>query len=839
MNISCSKLLVFLMTSTLLFGELCNATNIPCTSSPIAALAACSVNCCGSVSCNCSLTTLLPTSPLKCAYASCVMSALTEASCVEDSSYSAMFASATVLNASCITAVGGSQCTVSQYFNSLACLQTNPCYRQNVSSSVCTADCLSSSLLCFASQGCRVGGTVATIASYCSTLGRQIFPACFDESPVSQGGSGAGCGSSGGCVAVHAASCLKATSSLASLMISSSGSAVVDKNSLTLFIVVGVLALVIATLFVVLVAVCCMLKNLRGTGASPQLSSSSSLNTNNNNNNNYRTGQQGRDVAYLTVPSNGSFPSTATVPTVAGLKKSPVGNGNAVMAWVGRSGTETELTDVKGGTNKTSQQQQQGTSNNNNSYRPSNALLTASVGKSSAVALSDRDDEQVQSIVALLRAGKWQQGRLLGRGSSGTVHLCLLANGVFLAVKVIQIPNLSKAEAHNLQSELSVIPTLNHPRIVRYFHAQMDTQAQEASYWMEFVQGGTLSSLVRSLEQPLQESVGRRYIRQVTEGLAYLHRRKIIHRDVKGENILVDGNGKVKIADFGSSKKHRHGGMSTAGGAAAGGGSVSGGANDTVVGTPQWMAPEVVNMDEEDTGHAVGYDSKVDIWSLGITTAEIMSRGELPWPPLATYWEVLLHIAKHSPVIPAHLTEDCKDFLKQCWIRDPKQRPSAEQLLNHPWLCPAEAADDEWCEDEQPVRVSKAFNDCIDELQQQHDLTHCTAAEPETFSLRSQATIWSQQSGVTTRSSDAVVPASGAGPPMVPVLRYRPAQQGGQGYYDLQEEAILGLEHATPQTPPLVTPQSQSFVRRRSDSIALRARQATDLFAEEVDPETD
>ena len=109
-----------------------------------------------------------------------------------------------------------------------------------------------------------------------------------------------------------------------------------------------------------------------------------------------------------------------------------------------------------------------------------------------------------------------------------------------------------------------------------------------------------------------------------------------------------------------------------------------------MVGTPYWMAPEVVNLatadDATGDGRRDGYGTKADVWSFGIVACEVLSQGGMPWPSFTTYWEVLVHIAEHDPVLPEHVSPPCKEFLKWVLAREPKKRPTAREVVDHPWL---------------------------------------------------------------------------------------------------------------------------------------------------------
>lgn len=295
--------------------------------------------------------------------------------------------------------------------------------------------------------------------------------------------------------------------------------------------------------------------------------------------------------------------------------------------------------------------------------------------------------EMAKGIVRMLRDGKVQRGRLLGRGGSGTVNCCLLGNGSFIAHKELILPQMGKAEVAQISNELKIISRLNHRHCVRYYHAEVSIEKKHVAFWMEFVPGGSLSSLVKSLDGPIAENVAKSYVRQTLQGLAYLHANGVVHRDVKADNVLVDSDGIVKLADFGSSKLVRKStNDSQASFQNAGMGHAS--YTDTMIGTPYWMAPEVVTMDESTTksGDQEGYNHKADIWSLGILACEILCQGEVPWPKFSTYWEILMHISQKDPTLPTAVSALCLEFLKSALTRDPRTRPSARDLLLHPWL---------------------------------------------------------------------------------------------------------------------------------------------------------
>jgi len=158
-------------------------------------------------------------------------------------------------------------------------------------------------------------------------------------------------------------------------------------------------------------------------------------------------------------------------------------------------------------------------------------------------------------------------------------------------------------------------------------------------------------------------------------GLAYIHEHGVIHRDLKCDNIMRDAaTGQVKLADFGTAKS-----VGSAAGASR--------AAQTMIGTPYFMAPEILAAMTVEEAEA-GYGVKADIWSLGITVAELLDRGNPPWPAFPTPAHAFLHIAnpEAAPVLPAHIGGHAADFIRCCTERDPRRRASALELLEHPWM---------------------------------------------------------------------------------------------------------------------------------------------------------
>lgn len=168
------------------------------------------------------------------------------------------------------------------------------------------------------------------------------------------------------------------------------------------------------------------------------------------------------------------------------------------------------------------------------------------------------------------------------------------------------------------------------------------------------------------------ESQVRSYSKQILEGLKYLHENRIIHKDIKGANILLNDSNIIKLADFGSAQQlERTITMSLR----------PGSKSLSIYGSIPWMAPEVIRQTK--------YGRKADIWSFGCTVLE-MAQGKAPWSeqnfdnPIAAIMKIGL--SSEIPKIPDHLSQDLKDFILLCLNREANLRPPAKDLLNHKFL---------------------------------------------------------------------------------------------------------------------------------------------------------
>ncbi|KAG8914160.1 hypothetical protein FRC01_004196, partial [Tulasnella sp. 417] len=261
-------------------------------------------------------------------------------------------------------------------------------------------------------------------------------------------------------------------------------------------------------------------------------------------------------------------------------------------------------------------------------------------------------------------AVKWVKGELIGQGTYGRVFIALnVTTGEMMAVKQVEMPqtisdhdNIRQVSILKaLKAEQQILEKLDHPNIVQYLG------------FLEYVPGGSIGSCLRR-HGKFEENIIKSFTRQITDGLAYLHSNKTIHRDLKADNLLVDPSGNCKISDFGISK-HNEGIYNNA-------------TMTAMQGSIFWMAPEMLYNDKK------GYNAKIDIWSLGCVLIEMFSARR-PWEQ-EDLVSVILKVVrmKMAPPVPSdvYLSAAAEDFRLKCFAQDPDQRPTAEGLKDHPWL---------------------------------------------------------------------------------------------------------------------------------------------------------
>ncbi|XP_073210551.1 STE20-like serine/threonine-protein kinase isoform X3 [Lepidochelys kempii] len=259
----------------------------------------------------------------------------------------------------------------------------------------------------------------------------------------------------------------------------------------------------------------------------------------------------------------------------------------------------------------------------------------------------------------------WEIIGELGDGAFGKVFKAQnKETKVLAAAKVIDTK--SEEELEDYMVEIDILASCDHPNIVKL----LDAFYYENNLWIliEFCAGGAVDAVMLELERPLTEPQIKVVCKQTLEALSYLHENKIIHRDLKAGNILFTLDGDIKLADFGVSAKNTR--------------TIQ--RRDSFIGTPYWMAPEVVMCE---TSKDRPYDYKADVWSLGITLIE-MAQVEPPHHELNPM-RVLLKIAKSDPPTlaqPSKWSSDFKDFLRKCLEKNVDARWNTAQLLQHPFV---------------------------------------------------------------------------------------------------------------------------------------------------------
>ena len=258
----------------------------------------------------------------------------------------------------------------------------------------------------------------------------------------------------------------------------------------------------------------------------------------------------------------------------------------------------------------------------------------------------------------------YQLGDCLGKGAFGSVFRALnMGTGETVAVKQVKLADLPKSELRVITLEIDLLKNLDHPNIVKY--RGFVKSAESLNIILEYCENGSLHSISKNFGKFPENLVGL-YMSQVLHGLLYLHEQGVIHRDIKGANILTTKQGLVKLADFGVATRTTtlH--------------------ESSVVGTPYWMAPEVIELS--------GATTASDIWSLGCTVIELLD-GKPPYHKLQPMHALFRIVNDDHPPLPEGASPVVRDFLMQCFQKDPNLRVSARKLLKHPWIVNARRSD--------------------------------------------------------------------------------------------------------------------------------------------------
>ncbi|XP_029004562.1 STE20-like kinase b isoform X2 [Betta splendens] len=288
----------------------------------------------------------------------------------------------------------------------------------------------------------------------------------------------------------------------------------------------------------------------------------------------------------------------------------------------------------------------------------------------------------------------WEMIGELGDGAFGKVFKAQnKQTGVLAAAKVIDTK--TEEELEDYMVEIDILASCDHQNIVKL----LDAFYYESKLWIliEFCAGGAVDAVMLELERALTEPQIRVVCKQTLQALIYLHDNKIIHRDLKAGNILLTLDGDVKLADFGVSAKNTKTLQR----------------RDSFIGTPYWMAPEVVMCE---TSKDRPYDYKADIWSLGVTLIEL-AQVEPPNHEMNPM-RVLLKIAKSDPptlMQPSRWSPEFSDFLKRCLDKNVDNRWSAAQLLQHSFVSSVK--------DNKPLRdlIAEAKAEVTEEIEDQKE----------------------------------------------------------------------------------------------------------------------
>ncbi|KAL2266281.1 hypothetical protein VTJ83DRAFT_5633 [Remersonia thermophila] len=312
-------------------------------------------------------------------------------------------------------------------------------------------------------------------------------------------------------------------------------------------------------------------------------------------------------------------------------------------------------------------------------------------GKAAAVAAkvpgTPRREQNHRSDKAVQDPGlkDYRLGDCIGKGAFGSVYKAFnWGTGEAVAVKQIKLDDVPKSELRMIEAEIDLLKNLHHDNIVKYIG--FVKTADCLNIILEYCENGSLHSICKAYGKFPENLVGV-YMTQVLQGLQYLHDQGVIHRDIKGANILTTKDGTVKLADFGVSTSTLAGPDKEA----------------QVVGTPYWMAPEIIQLS--------GATPASDIWSVGCTVIELL-QGKPPYHNLAAMPALFAIVNDDHPPLPEGVSPAARDFLMQCFQKDPNLRVSARKLLRHPWITGCRRSD---------APVSKApsnFSQAVEEVKQ-------------------------------------------------------------------------------------------------------------------------
>ncbi|CDH49786.1 related to ser thr protein kinase [Lichtheimia corymbifera JMRC:FSU:9682] len=254
---------------------------------------------------------------------------------------------------------------------------------------------------------------------------------------------------------------------------------------------------------------------------------------------------------------------------------------------------------------------------------------------------------------------QFQLGNCIGKGQFGSVYKALdLTTGEIVAVKRLQVGEDGMLD-EEIMKEVALLRTLSHTNVISYLG--FVRSKNHINIVLEYAENGSLMSTLKAFGA-FPEKLVASFCVKILNGLEYLHENSVVHCDLKAANILTTKTGDVKLTDFGVSLNMK----------------IKENTEDGAIsGTPNWMAPEVIELK--------GATPKSDIWSLGCTIVEL-ATGKPPYANLIAMSAMFRIVEDDCPPIPENLSDDLQDFLRNCFQKDPDQRPSAAHLKPHPWI---------------------------------------------------------------------------------------------------------------------------------------------------------